>query len=92
MPKDVRRSFVDRCIRDTDGRLSLFQAPNLPISIWFVMLLLTHLTSGKLQSLASLLGFGALFTWAWLEIFEGSNYFRRLLGVIVLVAAVMNRL
>lgn len=92
MSKDVRRSFVDRCIRDTDGRLSLFQAPNLPILVWLAMLALTHLTNGKLQSLVNLLGFGALFTWAWLEIFEGSNYFRRLLGVIVLVAAVMNRL
>nr|WP_223805582.1 hypothetical protein [Pseudanabaena sp. UWO310] len=47
-------------------------------------------TTGKVNSGLSLLAFGALFTWAWLELFDGVNYFRRLLGLLVLLLAIAN--
>jgi hypothetical protein len=38
------------------------------------------------------IAFGSLFTWAWLELFQGVNYFRRALGFIVLLFAIASRL
>ena len=37
------------------------------------------------------LAFGTLFTWAWLELTDGSAYVRRVLGLVVLVALVYMR-
>ena len=78
--KGVRRpTFFDRCFRDHRGNIVLFQSPNL-------------VSAGRMQSLFQTIGFGALFTWAWLEVFSGCNYFRRVLGVIVMIGLVVNRL
>jgi hypothetical protein len=33
-----------------------------------------------------------LFTWAWQELFQGVNYFRRSLGLVVLLGAIASRL
>lgn len=92
MVNTPKRSFIDRCFRDNDGRLVIMQAPNAPIVIWVVSTLLQKVTSGTLQNLASLVAFGSLFTWAWLELTKGDSYFRRFLGVIVLVGILVNRL
>lgn len=44
---------------------------------------------GKNLSLGlDLIAMGTLFTWAWFELFQGVNYFRRTLGFIVLVGFV----
>jgi hypothetical protein len=40
--------------------------------------------TGKVSIGLEVLAFGSLFTWAWLELFEGVNYFRRALGLLVL--------
>jgi len=32
-----------------------------------------------------------LFTWAWQELFEGVNYFRRALGLVVLIGCIASR-
>ncbi|HEY9908282.1 MAG TPA: hypothetical protein V6D18_11845 [Thermosynechococcaceae cyanobacterium] len=37
------------------------------------------------------MAFGSLFTWAWLELFQGVNYFRRSLGLIVLLGAIASK-
>jgi hypothetical protein len=37
------------------------------------------------------LAFGSLFTWAWLELFQGVNYFRRALGLGVLIGVIASR-
>lgn len=72
---------------------TFLQKPNLPLAVWFVAWLLTHLLPyGQLNFAANLIAFGALFTWAWLEIFEGDNNFRRGLGVIVMILIIINRL
>jgi uncharacterized membrane protein len=74
-------------------RTDFAQVPNLPIIVWFVATVLTHvLPYGKLNFTASLIAFGALFTWAWLEIFDGTNNFRRALGTAVMIILLVNRL
>ncbi|OGL30887.1 hypothetical protein A3F37_00400 [Candidatus Saccharibacteria bacterium RIFCSPHIGHO2_12_FULL_41_12] len=69
-----------------------FQVPNLPLIVWFVALLLARVTAGQWHALFSVVSFGALFTWAWLEIFHGTNMFRRILGVVVMSLTIINKL
>ena len=72
---------------------TLWQTPNLPLITWIVATLAGKLVAhGKLHELLLLIAFGAIFTWAWLEIFSGINNFRRALGVIVLVASIYSKL
>ena len=85
-------SFLDKCFKNKDGINTLGQKPNLPIIIWLICVVLSQITSGNLYRTIDLIGYGALFTWAWLEIFYGVNYFRRILGFSVLVFSIYSRL
>lgn len=79
-------TLFDRTFRDSEGKIVLAQPPNLPILVGLAATFLQFiLPSGGLQTGADLVGFGALFTWAWLELFQGVNYFRRALGLVALV-------
>ena len=72
---------------------SILQLPNLPLIIWLIAWLLARvLPYGQLNFAAALVSFGALFTWAWLEIFEGDNSFRRILGAVVMTYLIVSRL
>jgi hypothetical protein len=71
----------------------IFQKPNLPLVVAVIAGVLSHiLPYGKLNFAAALIYFGALFTWAWLEIFDGANNFRRALGMVVMIFIIVNRL
>lgn len=64
----------------------IFLKPNLPLAVWFFSWLLTKmLPYGNLNFIFALIAYGAGFTWAWLELFQGTHWFRRILGFIVLV-------
>lgn len=70
---------------DKNGNVVIAQKPNLPIIVWFFSFLLAKLAINPLVAeLAQYISFGALFTWAWLELFEGANVFRRILGAAVI--------
>jgi hypothetical protein len=63
--------------------------PNLPIIVFITASLLTLIfTTGKINTGLNLVAFGSLFTWAWEELFQGVNYFRRTLGLVVLISAI----
>lgn len=77
--------------KDKQGRVVLAQTPNSPLIGWFIFTILNLLWSKDqptIHYLFELLSFGFIFTWAWLEITDGVNYFRRALGLIVLVIVV----
>lgn len=77
--------------KDKQGRIVLVQTPNWPLILWFVFSVLDFLwtrSQPKVHYLLHMLSFGFIFTWAWLEITSGVNYFRRLLGLIVLIMAI----
>lgn len=79
-------TLFDRTFRDSEGNIVIAQAPNLPVLVGVVASFLQYvLPGGQLHRAAELVAFGALFTWAWQELFEGVNYFRRALGLIGLV-------
>lgn len=80
-------TLFDRTFRDSEGKIVIAQMPNLPILVGLTATFLQFvLPSGKIQTALGLVAFGALFTWAWQELFEGVNYFRRALGLIGLVS------
>ncbi|BBD64325.1 hypothetical protein NIES4072_20120 [Nostoc commune NIES-4072] len=85
----TQNTLVDKTFRDNEGNIVVAQAPNLPLIIWIVTSLLTLVfPSGKINTLLDLVAYGSLFTWAWLELFQGVNYFRRALGFVVLVGLI----
>jgi hypothetical protein len=86
-------TLFDRTFRDREGKIVIVQAPNLPVLVGLAATLLQLvLPSGAIQAGADLVAFGALFTWAWQELFEGVNYFRQALGFVVLVSLIGLRL
>ena len=89
----MNTTLLDRTFRDPEGNLVLAQKPNLPIIVWLSATLLQFIaTNGKIHTGLDLIAFGSLFTWAWLELFQGVNYFRRGLGLVVLVSGIVLRL
>jgi hypothetical protein len=82
----MENTLFDRTFRDSEGQIVIAQIPNLPLSVGIVASLLKLIvTTGEINLALDLVAFGCLFTWAWGELFQGVNYFRRALGLIVLV-------
>lgn len=76
----------DKIFRDRNGEIVVAQVPNPPLIFWIVATLLKLvLTAGKVYTALDFLAFGSLFAWAWMELFQGVNYFRRALGFCVLI-------
>jgi hypothetical protein len=83
-----RRSLWDRTWKDDQGHVVIWQMPNVPLIAWAALTVLSLMVSGRTADVFSWLGSAALITWSLLEIFKGSNYFRRALGLLVLVFSV----
>lgn len=76
---------------NTQKQGKYFQRPNLPIIVWAVCFLLSKVFDGSFEKFFDIIAFGAIFTWAWLEIFQGTNIFRRILGLVVMVIIIFSR-
>ncbi|MEH2168603.1 MAG: hypothetical protein V7K41_18495 [Nostoc sp.] len=89
----MENTLIDKTFRDSNGKIVLGEMPNPPLILWIVASLLTLVfTTGKINTLLDILANGALFTWAWLELFQGVNYFRRALGLAVLIGLIAYQL
>lgn len=87
------RSHWDKVWKNKDGKVVIWQNPNLPLWVWIASTILSKVMPyGQLNFAAALVSFGSLFMWAWLEISEGANYFRRVLGATVLIYSIASRL
>lgn len=85
----MENTLVDKTFRDSDGNIVIAQMPNLPLIVWIVTSLLALIfPSGTINTVLDVLANGSLFTWAWLELFQGVNYFRRALGLVVLIGII----
>jgi hypothetical protein len=80
----------DNLWRDKEGRVVVWQTPNVFLIAWVVLTIVSLVVTGKAADIFSWLGLAALFIWSLLEIFKGVNYFRRILGLVVLVFAVLS--
>ena len=86
-------TLFDQVFRDSEGNIVIAKPPNLPLIVGIsASLLKLVVTTGTINLGLDLVGFGALFTWAWEELFQGVNYFRRALGLIVLVGLIVSRI
>ena len=86
-------TFFDKIFRDEEGKIVLVQIPNLPVIIGVITSLLKMVfTTGKLYTGLDIIAFGTLFTWAWEELFQGVNYFRRALGAVTLLGLILDKL
>ena len=91
MPKYM--TYVEKIFKTKGGKIVIWQFPNIPIIVWGVSLVITKIfNEGTIHTLASTISFGAIFTWAYLEIFQGVNYFRRALGIVVLVVTLFGKI
>lgn len=88
----MSESAFDQIFRDDKGDIAIAQPPNLPIIVGVTASFLRLIPSNAYISLGlDLVAFGALFTWAWLELFQGVNYFRRSLGFLTLMALLASK-
>ena len=86
-------TLFDRFFRDDKGEIVIAQPPNLPIltAIAATIFYLFSSNSG-LEHLFGAIAFGAFFTWSWMELFQGVNYFRRTLGLLGLLGAIASQI
>lgn len=88
----MQNTLFDKIFRDSEGNIVIAQMPNLPIILWVTASLLKLVfPTGEINTGLDALAFGSLFTWAWLELFQGVNYFRRALGLGVLIGVMVSR-
>lgn len=84
---------LDRIFRDREGNLVVIQPPNLPALVaGTATVLQAVLPDGPLQTTFEVVAFGTWFTWAWLELFTGVNYFRQSLGLVTLIGLIVLKL
>ena len=76
--------------KDKEGKIVIIQSPNVPLTIWFVSMMLTKIWSDHAYFFEHV-SFGALFVWAAMEVFSGVNLFRRFLGLFVIVFSLWSR-
>lgn len=90
--KTGSRSFWDKVWRDKDGNIVLFQMPNAWLIGWAVLTIISMVLHGTISQILWYAAAASLALWALLEVFRGVNYFRRALGLIVIVLMIANRL
>jgi hypothetical protein len=89
----MNNAFLDNFFRDKNGEIVIGQPPNLPIIIWLAASLLQLVfKTGQVNLGLDILATGSLLVWAILELFQGVNYFRRTLGLIVLISLVASKI
>ena len=88
----MENTLFDKTFRDSEGNIVIAQPPNLPLLVGITATLLSLMVrSGNIHTSIDAIAFGSLFTWAWQELFDGVNYFRRGLGLLALIAVIASR-
>ena len=85
--KTIKADFTRNPFKTKEGVIVIGQTPNASFVVFIVAKILQIVSKGSIDHLFSMIAFGVLFTWAWLELFDGVNAFRRLLGLAVMIAA-----
>lgn len=85
----AERDWWDKFWKDKQGNVVVYQHPNIPLIAWLLLALVSLFVSEKLADLLWHISLAVLAVWALLELFKGVNYFRRVLGAIVLVMIIL---
>lgn len=82
-----------KIFKDKKGDWAIWQTPNLPLTLWFISTIAAKVFGdGDVHSFFSTVAFGAIFTWAYLEIRSGISTFRRALGVVVIIVSIYGQI
>lgn len=85
-------NLFNKTFRDSEGNIVIAQPPNLPLIVGITTTVLKLIVpGGNLHTGLDAIAFGSLFTWAWQELFDGVNYFRRSLGLLGLISLIALR-
>ncbi|MDQ6985131.1 MAG: hypothetical protein Q9M76_02395 [Candidatus Dojkabacteria bacterium] len=78
---------MDRLFRDKNGKIVIAQFPNWPIIGWGIvrLVIISPLFNSK-QTELFIISNTFLLIWALMELVSGVNYFRRILGVVILLS------
>ncbi|MEA2208534.1 MAG: hypothetical protein QOF54_1011 [Solirubrobacteraceae bacterium] len=71
-------------------RFVIVQFPNIPLIVAFIAGEIGNQTHGSGHAYASSVSYLALAIWAYLELVEGVNWFRRLLGLAYAISTVVH--
>lgn len=89
----LHNPLINKLIGNKDRQLTLLQFPNVPLWVWIVGTILSRVfKQGASHTLFVWIAFLGLIVWAGLELFKGDNYFRKILGGIVIVVSLYNRI
>lgn len=79
---NTAKTITERFFQDKHGKLVIGQSPNAPILAWAILVVANLFLHNPH---VAILQNTVLFAWAYLELTEGVNYFRKLLGAVVLI-------
>jgi hypothetical protein len=76
--------------RNSAGKIVTIQRPNGPLMVWIILEAISVAVHRQpLKKDIGLVSMASLAVFAYLEITDGVNYFRRLLGLAVMIAVVV---
>lgn len=77
--------------KDANGKVVIFQIPNIPLSVYVITVIVGRLTEGSVKQIAGYLGLISLSLFAILELFYGVTSFRKMLGLAVILFIIISR-
>lgn len=83
------KTIWDKTWRNQEGKVVIWQMPNAWLIGWAIFTFMALLVSGKTSDVLSWIGEASLVVWCLDEMLRGVNYFRRALGLVVLIYAVV---
>lgn len=87
-----KKSFSYKFWHDKDGNFVVWQKPNIFLWVWIIALVLSIvLGANTFTHYLGVLGGISIIIWALLELVRGVNYFRRTLGLLVLLLILISR-
>ncbi len=88
-----KQSFWERCWKDKHDKQGIIQPANAPLVGWAVFTIASKLVPmGTVRTTTEFIAFGCLVVWASLEVVSGVSYFRRVLGVVVVLFSIYVRI
>ena len=84
------QALFNTIFKDKHGNVVIWQWPNLALIGWITFSLLALIfNKGRINTGLSTIATSFIFTWSYLELTKGTNYFRRSIGLIVMVLVVV---
>lgn len=83
------QNFWNKFWRDDKGNIVIWQWPNIWLIGWAILTFISLVLTGSVSKFFMWAGEASLLVWSLLEILKGVNYFRRLLGFVVLIYLIM---